>query len=160
MYEIIFAENSLCAVPIFIGTVSFICRFQLSGRKSGTESTCIQLEIIVVLQKENKVKEISYQKFLDSDELEKLRMKIIVEKGKVINMVVQYETFFNSKWIPVVRYDCAHGFFHRDVLFPGGEKEKQTINITSLEDALNYAEQDIKDRWGFYKERYMKKIKK
>jgi hypothetical protein len=60
---------------------------------------------------------------------------------------------------PIVRYDCAHGFFHRDLLFPRGEKEKQTITITSLEDALNYAEQDIKDRWEFYKDRYLKKLK-
>jgi len=51
-------------------------------------------------------------------------------------------------------------FFHRDLLYPKEQKEKQTINITSLEDALNYAEQDIKDRWEFYKERYLKKLKK
>ena len=75
-------------------------------------------------------------------------------------MVVQYESLINSKWTPIVRYDCAHGFFHRDLLFPGGEKEKQTIIISSLQDSLNYAEQDIKDRWEFYKERYLKKIKK
>ena len=41
-----------------------------------------------------------------------------------------------------------------------GEKEKQVIPISSLKDALNYAEQDIKDRWEFYKERYSKKMKK
>ncbi|HEY1872654.1 MAG TPA: hypothetical protein VGG71_16450 [Chitinophagaceae bacterium] len=61
-------------------------------------------------------------------------------------MVVQYESLINGKWMPIVRYDCSHGFFHRDVLYPGGEKEKQTITIANLEDALNYAEQDIKDR--------------
>ena len=38
--------------------------------------------------------------------------------------------------------------------------DKQTIQITTLQDALNYAEQDIKDRWEFYKERYLKKFKK
>ena len=106
------------------------------------------------------LREISYQKFLDSNELEKLRIKIKVEKGKVMDMVVQYESFLANKWTPIVRYDCAHGFFHRDALFPSGDTEKQAINISSLEDALNYAEQDIKDRWEFYKERYNKKIKK
>ena len=106
------------------------------------------------------MKDISYQKFLDNNEQEKLRIRIKTEKGKVIDMVVQYETLINNKWTPIVRYDCAHGFFHRDILFPKGEKEKQVIAINSLEDALNYAEQDIKDRWEFYKERYLKKIKK
>ena len=42
---------------------------------------------------------------------------------------------------------------------PNGEKEKQLISITNLKDALNYVEQDIKDRWEFYKERFKKLIK-
>jgi hypothetical protein len=105
------------------------------------------------------LKEIAYQKFLDEDEFEKLRIKIHTDKGKVLDVVVQYESFMNNQWIPIVRYDCSHGFFHRDVLYPNNTKEKQSIVITTLEDALNYAEQDIKDRWEFYKERFLKKIK-
>lgn len=104
------------------------------------------------------MKEISYQIFLDAAGLEQLRIRFHTDKGKVLDVVVQYESFINNKWIPIVRYDCPHGFFHHDVLYPGGEKEKQTINMTNLEDALNYAEQDIKDRWEFYKERYLKKL--
>lgn len=60
----------------------------------------------------------------------------------------------------VVRYDCAHGFFHREILFPNGDKEKRSIEITDLKTASKYAEQDLKDRWEWYKERYIKKIKK
>ena len=105
------------------------------------------------------MKEISYQIFLNRGELEKLRIRFHTDKGSVLDIVVQYESVINNKWVPIVRYDCAHGFFHRDVLYPGGQKEKQSINITNLENALNYAEQDIKDRWEFYKERYLKKLK-
>lgn len=47
-----------------------------------------------------------------------------------------------------------------DIMKPNGEKEKQIIPISSLKDALNYAEQDIKDKWVSYKERYSKKLKK
>jgi hypothetical protein len=53
----------------------------------------------------------------------------------------------------------VHTGFSTDILYPDGEKEKQTITIANLEDALNYAEQDIKDRWEFYKERYLKKLR-
>ena len=107
------------------------------------------------------MREISYQKYLEGTETERLRIRIKTEHGKVIDIVIQYETFLNNRWTPIVRYDCAHGFFHRDLLFPKGVKEKQTIAITSsLSDALNYAEQDIKDRWELYKERYLKRIKK
>ncbi len=105
------------------------------------------------------MKEINYQIFLDADGTEKLRIRFHTDKGKVLDVVVQYESFIHNKWVPIIRYDCSHGFFHRDVLYPGAEKEKQTINIMNLEDALNYAEQDIKDRSESYKERYLKKIK-
>lgn len=105
------------------------------------------------------MKEINYQKFLNEEGNEKLRMKIQTDRGSVIDMVVQYESLIEDKWTAIVRYDCEHGFFHRDVLYPKGEKEKRAIPIVSLEDALNYAEQDIKDRWEFYKERYLKRMR-
>jgi len=99
-------------------------------------------------------------KFLDKFNNERLRMRISVKNGKVTDVVVQYETFITGKWHAVVRYDCSHGFFHRDVLFPNGQKEKQVIEFDSLETALSYSEQDIKDRWEFYRNRYKKRIKK
>ncbi|MDO9155222.1 MAG: hypothetical protein Q7U47_16190 [Paludibacter sp.] len=72
----------------------------------------------------------------------------------------QYESFINNNWVAVVRYDCAHGFFHRDVLMPNGDKEKKSIEIDSLKNVSKYAEQDLKDRWEWYKERYIKKLNK
>jgi hypothetical protein len=101
-----------------------------------------------------------FLKFINKQERERLRIKIIIEKGNVSDIVVQYESLINEKWVSIVRYDCAHGFFHRDVLNPDGSKEKKSIGIKNLEDALLYAEQDLKDRWEFYKEKYLKKIKK
>lgn len=59
-----------------------------------------------------------------------------------------------------MRYDCAHGFFHRDVFLPDGEKEKQVIEFETLEMALSYAEQDLKDRWEFYRNKFSKQRKK
>jgi len=43
---------------------------------------------------------------------------------------------------------------------PNGDKEKKSIEIDSLKNASKYAEQDLKDRWEWYKERYIKKLKK
>ena len=50
-------------------------------------------------------------------------------------------------------------FFHRDMVNHKGEKTKQAIQIQNLKDALTYAEQDIKDRWEWYKERFKKGMK-
>ena len=96
-------------------------------------------------------------KFLDNAGKERIRMKISVDRGTVTDIFLQYESLVNNKWIAIIRYDCAHGYFHRDILYPNGNKEKQTIVIQDLENALLYAEQDIKDRWKFYKNRYLKK---
>jgi len=43
---------------------------------------------------------------------------------------------------------------------PNGDKEKQEIAIDNLKSASKYAEQDLKDRWEWYKERFIKKTKK
>ena len=91
---------------------------------------------------------------------DRLRIKINTEKGKVVEMVVQYEAKFGEEWYPIVRYDCSHGFLHRDVMFPKGQKEKYPLDIPDLNTALLYAEQDIKDRWMWYRERYRRRLKK
>ena len=50
-------------------------------------------------------------------------------------------------------------FFQRDLLNSTGEEIKQSISINNLKDALTYAEQDIKDRWEWYKEKFKKGMK-
>ncbi|NUO09339.1 MAG: hypothetical protein HUU08_11770 [Candidatus Brocadia sp.] len=100
-----------------------------------------------------------FTKELSLDGEDRLRIKIEVEKGKVKDVVTQYESKIKDKWYPIVRYDCSHGFFHRDILNSKGEKTKQIIQIQNLKDALIYAEQDIKDRWEWYKERFKKGMK-
>jgi len=98
-------------------------------------------------------------KYLDKYKNERLRISIKLLKGNVVDIVVQYESFINNNWTPIVRYDCAHGFFHRDLLNPDGSQEKQAIAIEKLEDALRYAEQDLTDRWKYYKKRFLRKSK-
>ena len=98
-------------------------------------------------------------KLLNDRETERLRFKIITLKGKVVDVVIQYETLFEGIWIPIVRYDCAHGYFHRDILNPDGSQKKLPIAIEDLETAISYAEQELKDRWESYKETYFKNKK-
>ncbi len=40
------------------------------------------------------------------------------------------------------------------------EEEKFVIPINNLNEALSFADQDLKTRWEFYKERFLKKGKK
>lgn len=100
-----------------------------------------------------------FTKELSLDGEDRLRIKIEIEKGTVKDVVAQYESKIKDTGHPIVRYDCSHGFFHRDLLNSKGEKTKQIIQIQNLKDALTYAEQDIKDRWEWYKERFKKGTK-
>ena len=106
------------------------------------------------------MKTIEFISYLDVLGLNRIRVRLLTESGNLQDVMFQYETFIAEEWTAIVRYDCAHGFFHRDVLLPNGDKEKQTIEIETLKRASQYAEQDLRDRWEWYRERYFKKLKK
>lgn len=78
----------------------------------------------------------------------------MVAEGIVTGFVVQYEALIENEWRPVVRYDTAHGFAHRDLLHPGGDTEKQPLYLPSLNLALTFAIQDLKMLWTRYRAGY------
>lgn len=106
------------------------------------------------------MKQKEFFKILGKEEHDRLRVRLTINKGELTNLVVQYESFIEGKWIPIVRYDIEHGFFHRDVMTPKGEKIKTPIEIQDLHSATIFAEQDIKDKWQYYKQKFIKNKKK
>mgnify|MGYP001596431586 CR=1 FL=1 len=79
--------------------------------------------------------------------------------NKIISFVVQIEFNVDGKWHPVVRYDTAHGFAHRDLLRPHGKLEKTPLFLHTYNEALDFAEADLKNNWQIYVERYRKELK-
>jgi hypothetical protein len=79
----------------------------------------------------------------------------IQEKGKIMFFRIQYETRVNNIWYPVVRYDTAHGFAHRDMLNIKGEVRKTPLFNQDYNDALTFAESDLKSNWEYYKKRFL-----
>ena len=71
-------------------------------------------------------------KTISTEGNDRLRIRIVTEKGQVVNIMVQYEANIAGAWREIVRYDCAHGFLHRDVMLPKGKTEKQPLSITNL----------------------------
>jgi len=100
-----------------------------------------------------------FTKTLDKNGENRLRVRVTVEKGQLIDIMVQYESLIGGHWSAIVRYDMEHGYFHRDLLTPKREKIKTSIEIPDLKTAAIYAEQDIKDKWEFYKEKFVKQIR-
>jgi len=98
---------------------------------------------------------------LGFDGCNRIRVRISSANGILNDFVCQYETLVNGLWLAVIRYDCAHGQpFHRDVMQPSGSKEKEFLEMDSLKLALDYAIQDLKSRWNWYKERFLSQRRK
>jgi hypothetical protein len=88
-------------------------------------------------------------------QLDRIRVHFMVEGGQVTDVVVvQYEAYIDGRWREIVRFDEAHGFFHRDVLLPSGEQQKTVLSVADKNEALNEAMTEIKENWSVYRRRY------
>lgn len=98
-------------------------------------------------------REVEYLVRLGADD--RYRHRDVREKGRIVSFSVQLETLVGNRWFPIVRYDCAHEFAHRDLLRKDGAVTKTPIFIHDYNDALTFAESDLKENWKVYKERYL-----
>ena len=67
---------------------------------------------------------------------------------------MQLECLFGGEWIPVVRYDTAHGFAHMDILHPYDPAQKVSIDTYDNNEALTLAMQDLTINRTKYRRRY------
>ena len=65
-------------------------------------------------------------------------------KSRIVEFKIQLEVFIKNNWYPIVRYDTAHGFAHRDIIRFDGKIEKTLLFLNNYNDALNFADADIK----------------
>jgi hypothetical protein len=77
-------------------------------------------------------------------------------RGKVVAFTVQLEIWLESAWLPIVRYDAAHGFAHRDIYETPRRKRKERIDL-DLSDALTLADRDIDRNWSRYVEGFRRR---
>jgi len=77
-------------------------------------------------------------------------------RGSVAAFVVQLEVELRGVWVPVVRYDMAHGQAHIDVYETPRRKRKQLLALPPGE-VMTLAEEDIRDSWGRYQEEFLRR---
>lgn len=98
------------------------------------------------------MKKIEFRNFLDDDNA--MRVRFESERRKIIRFVVQFECRFEDEWIPVVRYDTAHGFAHCDRLHPYKNAVKTIMATQDYNDALTFAIRDLTENWRKYRMKY------
>ena len=79
----------------------------------------------------------------------------VTEAGRIIKFVVQLEVKTGDVWKEVIRYDCAHGYAHKDCYNDKGQFSKINLYI-DYEDALSLADDDINDNWEIYREKFQR----
>ena len=86
---------------------------------------------------------------------DRLRIHFVTRYGRVISIIViQYEAYIDGKWRAIVRFDEAHGFFHRDVMSPFGKQKKTAYVVEDKNKALSDAIDHIKQDWMLYRQAY------
>ncbi len=88
----------------------------------------------------------------------RMRYTHLTIHGRVVDFVVQLEIQIGNQWYPIIRYDTAHGFAHRDVLHPDGSVTKTPLFVVDYGEALTYAEGDLKSNWDLYRERFLREM--
>jgi hypothetical protein len=97
--------------------------------------------------------QIEYEVALDETALEWMRVRFATVRGQVMTFAIQYETTDHGERVPVVRYDNAHGFAHRDVLNRRGQiiDKRPIAGAPEPNIALNVGERDIQENWERYR---------
>lgn len=77
-------------------------------------------------------------------------------KGEILSFVIQYETILERGMASCgKRYDTEHGFAHRDIIYREGNKLKTPMFTRDYNEALTFAEYDIKSNWRVYKKAFL-----
>ena len=81
-----------------------------------------------------------------------IRVAFDLDRGRAIDFTVQFETWLDRRWRPVVRYEVAHGRPHRDVLDRAGRQVSKDWlpPEVDLQNAMEEAVADIKRNWATY----------
>lgn len=102
--------------------------------------------------------ELEYDDALDAEAQEWFRLRLRTEGQDVIGFTVQYETTISGQRVPVVRYDNAHGFVHRDLLDRRGRTVSKLLlaGDPTLKQAVTIAENDIRANWQTYRDAFFR----
>ena len=82
-------------------------------------------------------------------------------QGKnIIQYTAQLELFHEGVWKPIVRYDNAHGFCHRDNIHPDGTQDKIAMFIGTANETFTRAVKEIQSNWESHVARYLGEIRR
>ena len=95
-----------------------------------------------------------YVYLLSPEGTDRLRVRAQRVGHHIVAFAVQYEASLHGAWCPIVRFDTAHGFAHRDLMHPDGRVDKEPLPWQTYNVALTLATHELKTSWRRYRQRY------
>ncbi len=82
-----------------------------------------------------------------------IRVRLEKDRSALVGFTIQYEAVFDGDLRPVVRYDTAHGFAHRDHLLWDGSTHHwdRMAERATYRESLTEALSDIRNNWERYR---------
>jgi hypothetical protein len=87
-----------------------------------------------------------------------IRCRLIRRGRHILDYTVQLELWREGNWYPIVRFDNAHGFCHRDTIHPDGSQDKVAIYRGDANTNFTEAVEYLRDNWPMERERYRSEI--
>lgn len=78
---------------------------------------------------------------------------------RILAYTVQLEIYNQGIWQPVVRFDNAHGFCHRDDLHPDGSQDKVAVFVGEANETFTQAIDEVQSHWESHRNRFLREIK-
>jgi hypothetical protein len=81
-------------------------------------------------------------------------------RGRTVErFTVQLEISVGKDWVPIVRYDNAHGFCHRDTLHPDGTQDKTLVFVGDVNATFTFAIDDLRAHWEAHRAHFLGEIR-
>lgn len=92
-------------------------------------------------------------------DIDRIRHCHFSKEGKIKKFSIQYEAYIKGRWRPIVRYDTAHGFAHKDLIYPDGSKRIISFPNAEYSTILTEGEADLIENWRKYRERFERRTR-
>lgn len=90
----------------------------------------------------------------------RLRCSYQRRRKRIVRYTVQLEIHHSGQWQPVVRYDNAHGFCHRDTIHADGSQEKTPVYYGDASETFTRAIDDLRSDWQAHHARFLREIER
>jgi len=88
----------------------------------------------------------------------RLRCSYQRRRKRIVQYRVQLEIRHSDQWRPVVRYDNAHGFCHRDMSHADGTQDKTPVYFGDANETFTRAVADLQMNWQAQRARFLREI--